>query len=62
MIVRPLSHTELTAVLKRQEQLQKHQPTCPACSTDQVQIIAKTVPARWRCRRCKHWFTSEPSK
>jgi transposase-like protein len=60
MIVRPLSHSELREILDRQDQIQRHHPACPECSSDQVQIMFKAVPARWRCRRCKHWFTSEP--
>lgn len=61
MIVRPPSHSELRDILRRQEQLHKHQPTCPSCATNQVQLVGREPPARWRCRRCKHWFTSEPT-
>lgn len=59
MIVRPMSHSEMQEILRRQEQIQRHQPKC-ACGSDQVQIISKATPAKWRCRRCRTWFTSEP--
>lgn len=60
MIVRPLSHSDLRAIFRRREQIERHQPRC-ACHSDQVQIISKAIPAKWKCRRCKAIFTSEPT-
>jgi len=61
MFMRPLSHSEIREMIARDDAIQGHQPRCPECDTDQVQIKFKGTPARWKCRRCKHWFTSEPS-
>lgn len=60
MIMRPLTNSEVRDILRRQEAIEKHQPKCPECSSDQVQIKFKGTPARWKCRRCNGWFTSEP--
>jgi transposase-like protein len=46
----------------RCDAIMTHQPHCPKCETDQVQIKSMDVPARWRCRRCKHHFVSEPTE
>lgn len=40
----------------------RRRPTCPECHTDQLQImnraqlIDRQVPARFRCRNCRHMF------
>jgi hypothetical protein len=60
MIIRPLNDREIREILRRQEAIERHQPKCPACASEQMQIMLKTKPARWRCRRCKQWCTSEP--
>jgi transposase-like protein len=60
MSMRPLNHSEIREMIARDEAIIAHQPRCPKCATDQVQIKFKGIPARWKCRRCKHWFTSEP--
>jgi ribosomal protein L37AE/L43A len=48
----------------RREFLCKHLPLCPECSTPQVQLITymEEIPARWKCRHCKHKFYFEPEK
>lgn len=61
MLIRQLTHKEVREIIARDDAINAHQPTCPACHSAQVQIKFKGVPARWRCRVCKHWFTSEPS-
>lgn len=53
---------EFQVFFKREDLLMRHQPKCPRCGTDQVQIMGRDVPASWRCRRCKLRFTSEPDK
>ena len=60
--MRPLIASEIREIIAREEAICAHQPKCPACGSSQVQIKFKQVPARWRCRMCKHWFTSEPSE
>lgn len=62
MFFRPLTNAEIHEIIARDEAIQAHRPKCPACGTDQVQIKFKGVPARWKCRKCKYWFTSEPSE
>ena len=62
MIVRPLTLREIKEILARQDEIYRHQPSCPSCSSQQVQIMFTVNPARWRCRECKRWFTSEPSE
>lgn len=47
-------------ILRRQELLTRHHPKCSWCNSDQVQLVGKLIPARWKCRRCKTVFTSEP--
>jgi transposase-like protein len=61
MIMRPLTNSEVREILLRQEAIERHQPQCPHCHSEQVQIKFKQKPARWQCRRCKQFFTSEPS-
>jgi len=58
MLMRPLTDLEVREILRRQESLQAHSPHCPDCASEQVQIIFKQKPARWKCRRCKKMFTS----
>jgi transposase-like protein len=55
-----LTDFEVTSILRRQEAIERHQPVCPGCNSSQIQIMNKKVPARWRCRRCRQWFNSEP--
>jgi transposase-like protein len=35
-------------------------PVCPACGTEQVQLVDWIeLPVRWRCRECRHrWQTN----
>lgn len=62
MFIRSLTHPELQEILERDELILKHQPTCPSCGSSQIQIKFKQKPARWKCRMCMTWFTSEPEK
>jgi transposase-like protein len=48
-------------VMARRELIQKHQPKCPHCRSEQVQIMSHRNPAEWRCRNCKFWFNFEPT-
>ena len=51
---------KLLARIDRADFLNRHPPQCPKCDTFQVQIKGSDIPALWRCRVCKHWFTHEP--
>ena len=35
---------------------------CPACGSDQIQLLDMLIPARWKCRRCKKPFLAEPTR
>ena len=48
-----LGEAEMRDIDERREQIMSHQPKCPSCSSDQVQIICTQVPAVWRCRVCR---------
>ena len=55
-----LGEHEMRDIDERREQIMSHQPKCPSCSSDRVQIICTQVPAVWRCRVCRRGFESEP--
>lgn len=59
-MVKSIGNSEMRKILRRQELINRHQPKCPSCASEQVQIMSKQIPAKWRCRRCKQFFTSEP--
>jgi hypothetical protein len=55
---------QLLKIADRREHLCRNPPKCPVttCCTDQVQITDWfSIPAEWKCRRCKHKFTYEPA-
>lgn len=52
----------IAVAIARFDALMVHQPRCPKCDSDQVQIKSTDIPARWRCRICKRHFVSEPSE
>ncbi len=54
---------DLQIILDRREFLCHNVPTpCPRCGEQmQIQLMSMDVPAKWRCRTCKHWFEREPS-
>lgn len=62
MLMRQLTPSEIREIIARDDAIKAHQPKCPACSSEQVQIKFKGKPARWKCRKCSHWFTSEPDE
>jgi transposase-like protein len=33
---------------------------CPSCDTNQLQLISRRVPAKWKCRMCGYTFEGEP--
>lgn len=33
---------------------------CPNCDTEQVQLISRKKPAKWKCRECHYSFECEP--
>ncbi len=46
----------------RRDYLARHAIGCPSCTSSQVQLIMHdSVPAVWRCRKCRHKFYYEPS-
>lgn len=46
----------------RRETLSRLAPRCPACATEQVQLVDYFVaPSEWRCRKCRHRFIYEPN-
>src|SRR4051812_5662171 len=47
-------------VTSRNDALMRGAPPCPFCTSSQVQLMARTPPASWRCRTCKHVFDFEP--
>lgn len=50
-------------IVSRRERLcrDRHVRRCPKCHTRQVQLTDwVAVPARWRCRECRHKFIHEP--
>lgn len=52
---------EVLKIADRREMLCRNAKPCPACFTDQVQLVDYVaVPAQWKCRHCKHRFTHEP--
>jgi len=57
----PMTDDNMRSILKRQEALQSHHPQCQSCHSDQVQLIRKNAPARWKCRRCGNTYDSEPN-
>jgi len=57
-----LGEHEMRDIDERREQIMSHQPKCPSCSSDQVQIICTQVPAVWRCCVCRRGFESEPTE
>lgn len=59
---RSLSDSEVREILRRDEVINKYRPSCPACLSKQVKVIVKRPPAMWRCRDCRHQFTSEPER
>lgn len=61
LIIKALIH------LKRKVILLANTPTCPECGdltpdVNQVQLVdyVNTIPAKWKCRVCKHKFEFEP--
>jgi ribosomal protein L37AE/L43A len=50
----------IEAIVNRQDFLCRNVPRCEFCSADQVQLVQKNMPAEWRCRICKRFFTFEP--
>lgn len=46
----------------RCDAIMRHRPCCPKCRDEQVQIKSMDPPAKWRCRKCKHRFVSEPEQ
>ena len=50
-----------TAVWAREDYLCTHAPRCLKCDTEQVQILDRNAPAKWKCRECKTKFTFEPN-
>ena len=54
----------LQALLDRKDFVCANVPHCPRCS-EQMQIQVTnylSVPAKWRCRMCKHRFVHEPTR
>ncbi|MGL5016453.1 MAG: hypothetical protein ACRC6V_19575 [Bacteroidales bacterium] len=48
---------ELLAMADRREALKRLDRVCPACKSEQVQLISwYTDDLKLRCRRCKHNF------
>lgn len=57
---RLLDMSWLAAIVARQDEIFSLQPSCPRCSTQQVQIINMHIrPAEWKCRMCKTKFTAD---
>ena len=52
----------LTALMDRRDFVCKHVPHCPKCREQmQIQVTDwQSVPAKWRCRKCKHRYEYEP--
>ena len=55
------SNSDLTSLLSsaiamadRRELYCKSMKPCPACGTNQVQLVDWTVTAEWKCRKCRH--------
>lgn len=49
--------TELLKMADRREALKRLDRICPACKSEQVQLISwYTDDLKLRCRRCKHNF------
>lgn len=56
-----LTDEQWREILRRNERLQGYAPPCPSCASEQVQRVSGVVePARFKCRRCKRVFVSEP--
>ncbi|WP_415913237.1 hypothetical protein [Neptuniibacter sp. QD37_11] len=36
----------------------KNPPRCPECDTPQVQLVEWINPVEWKCRHCKHKWSS----
>lgn len=34
--------------------------SCPSCDTNQLQLISRSIPAKWKCRECGYRFEAEP--
>ncbi len=52
----------LEKLIERREFVCSYVPHCPKCGEQmQIQITDYVrVPAKWRCRMCKHRFEEEP--
>ena len=48
-----LLNAALSLTDKREEYCRNAKP-CPACNTEQVQLVDWTNGAEWKCRHCKH--------
>jgi transposase-like protein len=51
---------DFNAIIARQQHLYHLKPECLFCHHEQVQLIDKNIPAKWKCRICKCQFTHEP--
>lgn len=63
MIKTRITETEWAELEYRRNALFTHAQSlrCSACGTDQLQVVRWDTPAQWKCRLCKHRFTSEPA-
>lgn len=59
-----IPESEIQAILDRDDAIRKHAQKirCPNCDSEQLQIMDKATPAKWRCRMCLTRFTSEPDE